>query len=104
MSSLFKYQERLMSLARGCAPLLLLLLFASHAAAGSRASFGVEICSWRATHIVVATEGKKIDGVFRVLESWKGDLSVGETIRIPELAAFNSKKERTIDFRPEETA
>jgi len=98
MSSLFKYQERLMGLARGFASLLLLFLFAPHAAAGIRPSFVLEICSWRATHIVVATEGEKIDGVFRVLEAWKGDLAVGEIIRIPELAAFNSKKERTIDF------
>jgi hypothetical protein len=102
MSSLFKYQERLISLARGFAPLLLILLFSPHALAGIRPSFWLEICSWRATHIVVATEGQKIDGVFRVLESWKGDLPVGETVRIPELAAFNSKEERTIRFWPGE--
>ena len=36
----------------------------SHEAfAALRASFSLDACSWHATHIVVATEGEKIDGV-----------------------------------------
>ncbi|MBA3765699.1 MAG: hypothetical protein H0W99_01675 [Acidobacteria bacterium] len=85
-----------MKLARGLIPLIFIFLFCSHASANIRPSFWLEACSWRATHIVVATEGKKIDGVLRVLESWKGELMVGETIRIPELAAFNPTEARKV--------
>src|SRR6267142_2365604 len=76
--------------------LLLLCGFASQIRAGIRPSFQLETCSWNATDIVVATEGKKIDGVFRVLESWKGDLNPGDTIKIPELASFQSEASRVV--------
>lgn len=79
--------------------LLLLCGFPSLTSAGIRPSFDLEGCSWNATHIVVATEGKTIDGVFRVLESWRGDLKVGDTITIPELASFGPPSARTVsDF------
>jgi hypothetical protein len=61
-----------------------------------RPSFQLETCSWNATDIVVATEGKKIDGVFRVLEAWKGDLNPGDTIKVPELASFQSEASRVV--------
>jgi len=77
---------------------LLFLLCGTHSpvSAGIRPSFGIEVCSWNATHIVVATEGKTIDGVFRVLESWRGDLNPGDTIKIPELASFKPPSSRAV--------
>ena len=76
---------------------LLLLVLPPSASAGIRPSFFPEECSWRATDIVVVTEGKKIDGIFVVLETWKGDLQPGETITIPEMAEFKAKDARLID-------
>ena len=77
---------------------LLVLLCGSHSliSAGIRPSFDLETCSWNATHIVVATEGKTIDGEFRVLESWKGDLNPGDTIKVPELASFKPPSSRAV--------
>ncbi len=77
---------------------LLFLLCGSHSliSAGIRPSFSLETSSWNATHIVVATEGKTIDGVFRVVESWKGDLNPGDTVRIPELASFKPQSSRAV--------
>jgi hypothetical protein len=77
---------------------ILFLLCGSHSltSAGIRPSFGLEGNAWNATHIVVATEGKTIDGMFRVLESWKGDLNPGDTIKIPELASFKAASSRTV--------
>ena len=74
----------------------LLTLSHSYASAGIRPSFYLEDSSWNATDIVVATEGKKIDGVFLVLESLKGPLQPGETIKIPELAIFADEKSRVV--------
>lgn len=76
----------------------LFLLCGSHSlvSAGIRPSFDLETCSWNATHIVVVTEGKTIDGVFRVLESWKGDLYSGDTIKVPELASFKAPSSRAV--------
>src|SRR5262245_63476344 len=59
-------------------------------------SFHLDACAWSATHIVVVTEGEKIDGVVEVLESWKGDLKKGERITVPELAAFAPDAARAI--------
>lgn len=59
-------------------------------------AFSLDYCAWGATHIVVVTEGEKIDGKVRVLESWKGDLKPGEEITIPELAEFAPAKKRVI--------
>lgn len=61
-------------------------------------SFNQDGCAWRATHIVVVTEGDKIDGVVEVLESWKGDLKKGDRITVPELAAFAPEKERAVNY------
>src|SRR5262245_709907 len=62
----------------------------------NRPAFSLDAVAWQATHIVVATEGQKIDGELEILESWKGDLKKGDRIRIPELAAFAPKLERVI--------
>jgi hypothetical protein len=75
---------------------LFLLAVSSTALAGMRPSFDPEGCSWRATDIVVVTEGSQIDGNFKVIETWKGDLKPGETISVPELAQFNKKDARLI--------
>jgi len=64
--------------------------------AGIRPSFSAEASSWRATDIVVVTEDEEIDGVFRILETWKGDLKPGETITVPEMAEFKNNEARTI--------
>jgi hypothetical protein len=76
----------------GC--LLLLLALSSFARAGIRPSFLSEVCAWRATDIVVVTEGQEVDGVFTILETLKGDLKPGETITIPEMAEFKSVEAR----------
>lgn len=60
--------------------------------AGIRPSFMPEESSWRATDIVVVTEGKEIDGVVQVIETWKGELKPGSTLTIPELAEFKAKR------------
>lgn len=77
--------------------LLLLLVICGSGSAAIRPSFEPEESSWRATDIVVVTEGEKIDGVFTVLETWKGDLKPGETITIPEMAEFEARDARLID-------
>lgn len=58
---------------------VVLLLAAGQVDAGIRASFGVDNCSWTATHIVV------IDEAGSVLESLKGDLSQGYRIPLEQL-------------------
>src|SRR4029453_2852524 len=75
---------------------LVFLFLCSHASAGIRPSFNPESSSWMATDIVVVTEGKKIDGIFRVVEVWKGELHSGETIQVPELASFLPEKSRVV--------
>ena len=79
----------------GC--FLLLLAVASIARAGIRPSFLPEVCAWRATDIIVVTEGQEIDGVFTILETLKGDLKPGETLTIPEMAEFKSAEARLIN-------
>jgi hypothetical protein len=49
-----------------------------------RPSFSPDYSSWRATHIVLVIT-TPADGTFEVVESWKGDLRVGEQLVIPEL-------------------
>jgi hypothetical protein len=86
--------------------LVLFLLYGSHSfiSAGIRPSFDLATCSWNATDIVVVTEGKTIDGVFSVLESWKGDLAPGDRIKVPELAAFKPPSTRSVsDWWEEQT-
>ena len=68
--------------------------------AGIRPSFSLDHCTWHATHIVVTTEGDKIDGKLTVLESWRGDLRPGEVISISELASFKSRSFREIKTSP----
>jgi hypothetical protein len=52
--------------------------------AGIRPSFSLDRCTWSATHIV-SVQTTPTDGVFSVVESWKGDLKAGDSLEIPEL-------------------
>lgn len=88
---------------KGLATLVALLCLCSQASAGIRPSFVLENCAWRATHIVVVTEGKKVDGYLQVIESWKGDLEPGTTLNIPELAEFSEPSSRVVKPWPYET-
>ena len=77
-----------------------LLSFTPRMHAGIRPSFGLDHCTWYATHIVIATEGDEIDGRLTVLESWRGNLRPGEVISIPELASFKTQSSREIKTGP----
>jgi hypothetical protein len=62
-----------------------LVAFLSHAAmAAFRPSFSLDYSGWHATDIVLVTTTSK-DGAFQVVETWKGDLVVGEQTAVPEL-------------------
>lgn len=81
--------------------LVLLLPIFTHAE--TLPSFQLEWFAWQATHIVLVTEGEKIDGVVTVLESWRGDLKPGDTLNLPELAKFAPEDARQVidpDPRP----
>src|SRR5437899_2620242 len=56
----------------------------------------VDTLAWHATHVVVASEGNEIDGHLEVVESWRGDLAIGDRIDLPELAAFEDEDLRRI--------
>jgi len=62
----------------------LLLGFLHPALAGIRPSFSLDYCSWNATDILLV-EVTPRPGVFRVTESWKGDLKAGSPVVVPEL-------------------
>lgn len=72
------------------------LIAAPTARAGIRPSFNLPYSSWFATHVVVVTEGEKIDGRLMVLESWRGDLAPGDAVSVPGLAAFNTESSRLV--------
>jgi hypothetical protein len=77
-------------------PALAVAATADRAVARLLPSFAPDPCAWEATHVVVVTEGTKIDGVVEVLESWKGDLKKGDTLTVSELAAFAAEAERVV--------
>lgn len=52
--------------------------------ASFRPSFDLDPCSWNATHIVLVQTTAN-EGVFSVVESWKGDLKPGELLELPEI-------------------
>jgi hypothetical protein len=62
----------------------LLLAFLQPTLAGIRPSFSLDYCSWHATDIVLV-ELTSRPGVFRVVESWKGNLEAGSPVPVPEL-------------------
>jgi hypothetical protein len=54
------------------------------ALAAFRPSFGLDYCSWNATHIILAVMTTQDDD-FEVIESWKGSLKVGDHIVVSQL-------------------
>ena len=72
---------------------IIVILSVSSTQAAIRPSFIFDYSVCKATHIVLATEGQSIDGRMEVLESWKGDISPGSTMLLPELAEFAEKKQ-----------
>jgi hypothetical protein len=62
----------------------LVLSFLGPALAAFRPSFSLDYCSCHATNIVLVEVTPK-PGVFRVLQSWKGDLEAGRLVTVPEL-------------------
>jgi hypothetical protein len=66
-----------MRIFRVCWSLLLLAILAHPAFPGIRASFSLDYSAWGATHIVLVVTTPN-DDTFEVVESWKGDLRVGE--------------------------
>lgn len=58
------------------------------AAASAAPDFDLLECAWRASHVVLATEGRRIDGRLTVIESWVGALPPGAPLDLPRLAAF----------------
>jgi len=77
-------------------PILLWTVWAPAASAAFRPSFSLDDCGWNATHVVIVTEGSKIDGVVDVLESWKGNLRKGDQLTLPGLAEFANLTRRAI--------
>ena len=77
--------------------LILLLLCSFSVHAKTHTMIDMESCVRDATHVVVVTEGDRIDGHVIVLESWRGDLKPGDSLDIPVLAKFKSKKSRHIE-------
>jgi hypothetical protein len=73
--------------------------FPKNIQAEEKPSFHAEMAAWNATHIVLATEGEKINGRLEVRESWKGDLKPGEEINVPELKQFQPDAARAIGRR-----
>ncbi|MEZ5979654.1 MAG: hypothetical protein R3F34_15755 [Planctomycetota bacterium] len=59
---------------------------------------GFEPCesAWRASDVVVVTEGDAIDGRFDVLEVWRGTLEPGAEVEFPVLAAFADAEKRLV--------
>ncbi|HEY4816014.1 MAG TPA: hypothetical protein VIH67_01195 [Candidatus Acidoferrum sp.] len=67
----------------GLIPILVFSLL-HPANAAIRPSFSLDYCSWHATDIALV-EVTPRPGVFRVMESWKGDLEPGSLVAVPEL-------------------
>jgi hypothetical protein len=68
--------------------------------AGIRPSFSLDHCSWNATHIVLVQTSAK-DGVFSVVESWKGDLKPGDSLEVPELKPNKDAVPMSSDRKPQ---
>jgi hypothetical protein len=84
---------------------IFLPLIAATASLGStlaaiRPSFSLDDSAWRATNIVLV-EVTSEDGVFSVVESWKGDLQPGARITVPELTPGSDAK--PISLYPKQT-
>jgi hypothetical protein len=67
-----------------CFSLVVLVALLIPAFGSFRPSFGLDYCSWNATHIVLADITSEDDD-FKVIESWKGNLNAGDHISVPLL-------------------
>jgi len=77
---------------------LLILVSTSQSFAARRPSFILDYSLWKATHIVLATEGNVIDGRLKVIESWKGNLKPDSEIVLPELTTFSAEESRRVNW------
>ena len=77
--------------------LVLMISVSSLADAALIPPFDPGFSATKATDVIVASEGERIDGILDVLDTWKGDLEKGQIIRVPELALFRSEEARTIE-------
>lgn len=75
---------------------MLVLVIVTGASADIGSSFDLDYSIWRASHIVLATEGQTIDGKLAVLESWKGDLKPGSHVEVSKIAEFADEQKRRI--------
>lgn len=73
-----------MRISRAFCSLVLLAVLPPPALSAIRPSFSLDYSSWHATAIALVVN-TPLDGVFEVVQSWKGDLRVGERLVIPEL-------------------
>jgi hypothetical protein len=79
---------------------ILLAIDAIPADGGIRPSFSLDRCSWYATHVVLVQTTPK-DGVFSVVESWKGDLRTGDSLEVPELKPIKNAVPISSDRKPQ---
>ena len=77
---------------------LLITLFLSNSWAAIRPSFRLDYSVWKASDIVVATEGQAIDGKLEVVETWKGNLQPGSRLELQELAMFADEQSRLVHW------
>jgi hypothetical protein len=63
---------------------ILVFCFVLQTLAGIRPRFLLDYSSWHATEIALLEVTPRL-GIFRVLESWKGDLETGSSVAVPEL-------------------
>ena len=91
-------REQKGSAIRSCvfAAFLCLSYLPSSTSAGIKPSFVTTISAWKASDIVIVTEGAEIDGHFEVLEVLKGTLSRGDEITLEALARFADPERRRV--------
>jgi hypothetical protein len=58
--------------------------FVQPSLAAIRPAFLLDYCSWHATDVVLVEVTPK-PGIFRVMESWNGDLKAGDLVAVPEM-------------------
>jgi hypothetical protein len=78
--------------------------FVFPALAGYQPSFHLESLAWQASDIALVSGDAGRAGKCLVIEAWKGKLKAGDTVTIPELAAFASDDSRAIHRWPREAA
>ena len=66
--------------------LFLSAIFGGSLKADLRPSFALDYSSWKADHILVIEEGNKVDGIWVVVESLRGEFMPGELLELDELA------------------